>query len=71
MYILFFQYFSGFFDTEVGAKQECDSYKNILSKIDEKPSNVVFLTDVVKGLYIFFLVDIDPSNIKYVTLHAS
>ncbi|XP_012216839.1 enolase-phosphatase E1-like isoform X2 [Linepithema humile] len=42
------KYFSGFFDTEVGAKQECDSYKNILSKIDEKPSNVVFLTDVVK-----------------------
>ncbi|KMQ95005.1 enolase-phosphatase e1 [Lasius niger] len=42
------KYFSGFFDTEVGAKQENDSYKNILSKIDEKPSNVVFLTDVVK-----------------------
>ncbi|XP_029661117.1 enolase-phosphatase E1 [Formica exsecta] len=42
------KYFSGFFDTEVGAKQESDSYKNILSKIDDKPSNVVFLTDVVK-----------------------
>lgn len=42
------KYFSGFFDTEVGAKQESDSYKNILSKIDEKPSDVIFLTDVVK-----------------------
>ncbi|XP_011878181.1 PREDICTED: enolase-phosphatase E1 [Vollenhovia emeryi] len=42
------KYFSGFFDTEVGAKQESDSYKNILSKIGEKPSDVIFLTDVVK-----------------------
>ncbi|KAL0123751.1 hypothetical protein PUN28_005923 [Cardiocondyla obscurior] len=42
------KYFSGFFDTEVGAKQESNSYKNILSKIDEKPSDVIFLTDVVK-----------------------
>ncbi|KAI4482132.1 hypothetical protein M0802_013812 [Mischocyttarus mexicanus] len=42
------KYFSGFFDTEVGAKQECNSYKNILSKLGEKPNNVIFLTDVVK-----------------------
>ncbi|XP_029174217.1 enolase-phosphatase E1 [Nylanderia fulva] len=42
------KYFSGFFDTEVGAKQESDSYKNILSKIDEESSNVIFLTDIVK-----------------------
>ncbi|KAH0949342.1 hypothetical protein HN011_009896 [Eciton burchellii] len=42
------KYFNGFFDTKVGAKQESDSYKNILSDIDEKPSNVVFLTDVVR-----------------------
>lgn len=42
------KYFNGFFDTEVGAKQESDSYKNILSKIGGKPSDVVFLTDVVK-----------------------
>lgn len=42
------KYFSGFFDTEVGAKQECDSYKNILNKIGEKPNNVIFLTDVVR-----------------------
>nr|XP_050854419.1 enolase-phosphatase E1 isoform X1 [Vespula vulgaris] len=42
------KYFSGFFDTEIGAKQECDSYKNILSKIGEKPDNVIFLTDIVR-----------------------
>ncbi|EZA59892.1 Enolase-phosphatase E1 [Ooceraea biroi] len=42
------KYFSGFFDTKVGAKQESDSYKNILSNIGEKPSNVVFLTDIVR-----------------------
>ncbi|XP_012528012.1 enolase-phosphatase E1 [Monomorium pharaonis] len=42
------KHFSGFFDTEVGAKQESDSYKNILSKINEKASDVIFLTDVVK-----------------------
>ncbi|KYM77170.1 Enolase-phosphatase E1 [Atta colombica] len=42
------KYFNGFFDTEIGAKQESDSYKNILSKISENPSDVVFLTDVVK-----------------------
>ncbi|XP_043528895.1 enolase-phosphatase E1 [Frieseomelitta varia] len=42
------KYFSGYFDTEVGAKQESSSYKNILSKIGAEPSNVIFLTDVVK-----------------------
>ncbi|KAI4487246.1 hypothetical protein M0804_005395 [Polistes exclamans] len=42
------KYFSGFFDTEVGAKQECNSYKNILTKLGEKANNVIFLTDVVK-----------------------
>ncbi|XP_015188395.1 PREDICTED: enolase-phosphatase E1-like [Polistes dominula] len=42
------KYFSGFFDTEIGAKQECNSYKNILTKLGEKANNVIFLTDVVK-----------------------
>ena len=44
-----FQYFSGHFDTEVGPKQEASSYKNILAKIEAEPSNVLFLTDIVKG----------------------
>nr|XP_034192725.1 enolase-phosphatase E1 isoform X1 [Osmia lignaria] len=42
------KYFSGYFDTEVGAKQESSSYQNILNKIGAKPSSVIFLTDVVK-----------------------
>ncbi|XP_033205559.2 uncharacterized protein LOC117166053 [Bombus vancouverensis nearcticus] len=42
------KYFSGYFDTEVGAKQESSSYKNILNKIGAEPSSVIFLTDVVK-----------------------
>ncbi|OAD53936.1 Enolase-phosphatase E1 [Eufriesea mexicana] len=42
------KHFSGYFDTEIGAKQESSSYKNILSKIGAEPSNVIFLTDVVK-----------------------
>ncbi|XP_015591169.1 enolase-phosphatase E1 isoform X1 [Cephus cinctus] len=42
------KYFSGYFDTSVGMKQEVASYKNILKQIDVEPSNVLFLTDVVK-----------------------
>lgn len=42
------KYFSGYFDTEVGGKQESSSYKNILNKIGAEPSSVIFLTDVVK-----------------------
>ncbi|XP_076234567.1 enolase-phosphatase E1 [Calliopsis andreniformis] len=42
------KYFSGYFDTEVGAKQESSSYKNILNKVGVEASNVIFLTDVVK-----------------------
>ncbi|XP_076225881.1 enolase-phosphatase E1 isoform X1 [Nomia melanderi] len=42
------KYFSGYFDTEVGAKQEPSSYKNILNKIGVEASTVIFLTDVVK-----------------------
>ncbi|KAG6794838.1 enolase-phosphatase E1 [Apis mellifera caucasica] len=42
------KHFSGYFDTEVGPKQESNSYKNILSKIGAESSDVIFLTDVVK-----------------------
>ncbi|XP_043272507.1 enolase-phosphatase E1 [Venturia canescens] len=42
------KYFTDYFDTEVGAKQEASSYKNILAKIGVKPSDVLFLTDVAK-----------------------
>lgn len=42
------KYLSGYFDTEVGAKQEAASYKNILNKLSVAASSVLFLTDVVK-----------------------
>lgn len=42
------KHFSGYFDTEVGAKQESNSYRNIIKKIGAEPSSVLFLTDVVK-----------------------
>ncbi|KAJ8672910.1 hypothetical protein QAD02_004171 [Eretmocerus hayati] len=42
------KFISGHFDTEVGPKQEAESYKNILKKIDVEPSKVLFLTDVVQ-----------------------
>lgn len=42
------EYFSGYFDTEVGMKQEAASYKNILNKIKAEATDVIFLTDIVK-----------------------
>ncbi|KAH0562879.1 enolase-phosphatase E1-like [Cotesia glomerata] len=43
------KYFSDYFDTEVGPKQEAASYKNILTKIKcDDASKVLFLTDVPK-----------------------
>ncbi|XP_043254769.1 enolase-phosphatase E1-like [Colletes gigas] len=42
------KYFSGYFDTEVGAKQESSSYKTISNKIGAEPSSIIFLTDTVK-----------------------
>ncbi|XP_043473674.1 enolase-phosphatase E1-like [Leptopilina heterotoma] len=42
------KFLSGYFDTEVGIKNEVDSYRNILNKINVPASSVLFLTDVVK-----------------------
>ncbi|KAG8036923.1 hypothetical protein G9C98_004245 [Cotesia typhae] len=43
------KYFSDYFDTEVGPKQEAASYKNILTKIKcDDASKVLFLTDIPK-----------------------
>ena len=44
----------------MGPKQEVESYKNILKKIGFEPSEVLFLTDVVKGMCI--------TNLKYLII---
>lgn len=50
IYILF-QLFTDFFDTEVGAKNDADSYKCIVKKLSCNPDDVLFLTDLPKGMY--------------------
>jgi enolase-phosphatase E1 len=56
---LFFRYsdagdltslFAGYFDTEIGAKREKDSYVRIVEAIGERPEHVLFLSDVAEEL---------------------
>ena len=56
---LFFRYseagdltplFAGYFDTEIGAKREKDSYARIVEAIGERPEHVLFLSDIVEEL---------------------
>jgi enolase-phosphatase E1 len=42
--------FSGYFDTEIGAKRDSGSYQRILGAIDRKGGEVLFLSDVVAEL---------------------
>ena len=42
--------FSGYFDTTSGQKQEKRSYRNIAESINETPSHILFLSDVVEEL---------------------
>ena len=42
--------FSGWFDTEVGGKRDCDSYGRIATAIRLAPVDVLFLSDVVEEL---------------------
>ncbi|MDX1757653.1 MAG: acireductone synthase [Marinobacter sp.] len=39
-------FFSGYFDTRVGAKRESESYRNILAELGVEPETVLFLSDV-------------------------
>lgn len=39
-------FFSGYFDTRVGAKKETESYNNIVSELGVDPGTVLFLSDV-------------------------
>jgi enolase-phosphatase E1 len=43
------QYLSGYFDTTSGPKVDSQSYNTIAQSIGVQPSNVLFLTDNVKG----------------------
>ena len=42
------KYISGHFDTEVGPKQQAESYKTIAKNIGLDPTNIFFLTDIPK-----------------------
>lgn len=39
-------FFSGYFDTRIGAKREASSYRNILDELGVEPQTVLFLSDV-------------------------
>jgi enolase-phosphatase E1 len=42
----FTPFFSGYFDTRVGAKREPESYRTILNELGVDPSTVLFLSDI-------------------------
>jgi methionine salvage enolase-phosphatase E1 len=62
------QYLAGHFDTEVGAKADAQSYKNIAEKIGNKTEEMVFYTDILKGKYciIISIITISSDHIKIV-----
>lgn len=45
------EYISGYFDTTIGPKHESGSYENILKSVECENNQILFLTDVVKGMY--------------------
>jgi enolase-phosphatase E1 len=42
--------FSGYFDTEIGAKREVDSYRRIAAAINTPPGQILFLSDITQEL---------------------
>ena len=42
--------FSGYFDTEIGAKREVDSYRRIAAAIGLRADEILFLSDIVEEL---------------------
>jgi enolase-phosphatase E1 len=42
--------FSGYFDTEVGAKRDAESYRRIAVAIGSPPAEILFLSDIVEEL---------------------
>ena len=43
-------FISGHFDTTSGLKVNMTSYQNILGALNKRPEQVLFLTDIVRGL---------------------
>lgn len=43
-------WFNGYFDTAIGGKRETDSYRNIVSALQQPAESLVFLSDVVEEL---------------------
>ncbi len=43
-------YFSNYFDTKTGMKRETETYTEIARIINRKPSNILFLSDIVEEL---------------------
>lgn len=44
---------SQYFDQTVGPKTEADSYKKIVEELSVKPEEVLFITDLIEGKFIF------------------
>ncbi len=42
--------FSGYFDTQTGAKRESSAYRRIAEAIGEKPEHILFLSDIAEEL---------------------
>jgi enolase-phosphatase E1 len=42
--------FSGYFDTEIGAKRDADSYRRIAEAIETPPGQILFLSDIAAEL---------------------
>ena len=42
--------FSGWYDTEMGGKRDADSYRLIADRLNRRPEDIVFLSDVVAEL---------------------
>jgi len=44
---------SQYFDQSVGKKTEADSYKKIAEELSTKPEEVLYITDLIEGEFIF------------------
>lgn len=52
---MYFKFFSGHFDTTIGTKDKPESYERILSELGKSGSQVLFLTDMIKGIFLSYI----------------